>query len=98
VRPNANQKTAPSLVSFKGEHFLIPGFLSKFILVLFRQYHCPTTAYFAPLELTPGFLSRCDAEVEAQQSHQYMIRHVSLVTQYLGDNLEQDIRVTFVTL
>jgi hypothetical protein len=51
--------------SFKGEHFLIPDCLSKFILGLLGQYHCPTTAYLASKELTAGFLPRRDAEVEA---------------------------------
>jgi hypothetical protein len=51
--------------SFKGDHNLVPGFLSKFILVLLWQFHCPSTAYLASMELNASFLSRCDAEVEA---------------------------------
>jgi hypothetical protein len=82
--------------SFQGGHFLIPGFLSKFILVLLWQYHCPTTAYLASIELNATFGSRCDAEVEAQQGHQYMIIYVYPAVQYLQENLEQDNRVIFV--
>jgi hypothetical protein len=82
--------------SFKPEEFLISDFFSKFILVLLWQYHCPTTAYRASIELNATFRSRCDAEVEASQDHQYMMAHVPLVIQYLGENLEQDNRVIFV--
>jgi hypothetical protein len=65
--------------------------------VLLWQYHYPTTAYVATIELTASFLSRCDAEVEAEQGHQYMMAYVPLVIQYLWKNLEQDHRVIFVT-
>jgi hypothetical protein len=84
--------------SFQGAPLLIPGFLSKFILVLLWQYHCLITAYLASIELNATFPSRCDAEVQDQNGHQYMMAHFSLVIQYLGQNLEQeqDNRVIFV--
>jgi hypothetical protein len=58
--------TVTSIISccFQGGHFSIQGFLSKFILVLLWQYHCPNTAYLASIELNATFRSRCDAEVE----------------------------------
>jgi hypothetical protein len=49
------------------------------------------------MELNASFRSRCDAEVEAQQGHQYMAAHLPFVIQYLWENLEQDDRVVFVT-
>jgi hypothetical protein len=59
--------TVTSIISFsfQGGHFLILGFLAKFILVLLWQCHCPNTAYLASIELNATFRSRCDAEVEA---------------------------------
>jgi hypothetical protein len=52
--------------SFQGENSLIPCFLSEFTLVLLWQCDCPITVYLASIELTASFLSRCDAEVEAE--------------------------------
>jgi hypothetical protein len=89
--------TVAHAMSFKVEHLLIPGLLFKFILVLLWQCHCPTTAYLASIELTASFLSRYDAEVEAQQGHQYMMAHAPLVIQYVRENSEPDNRVIFVT-
>jgi hypothetical protein len=90
--------TVAHVISFslQGEHFSIPGFLSKFALVLLWQYHCAITAYLASIELNARFRPRCDAEVEAKQGHQYIMVYVSLVNQYLWENLEQDNRVIFV--
>jgi hypothetical protein len=74
--------------SFMGEYFLIPGFLTKFIVVSLWQHHCPIMAHPASIELNASCRLRCDGEVEAQQGYQYMMGHVPLVIQYLRENLE----------